>query len=235
MNLILLFAEDFVDAHRVVIEGRRFAHITTIHRAVVGDQLIVGLAEGQIGSGTVTRIDRQSLEMQTELVFDPPAPLPITLLLALPRPKVLSRVIETITAMGVKELFLINTARVEKSFWQSDRLDDDVVNAHLILGLEQGKDTRLPRVQMRKKLRPFLEDELPGIAVGTSSLVAHPGASQECPYKLESAVTLAIGPEGGFIDKEISMFEEAGFTPVNLGSRILRVESAIPALLGRLF
>jgi RsmE family RNA methyltransferase len=47
-------------------------------------------------------------------------------------------------------------------------------------------------------------------------------------------VTLAIGPEGGFIDQEIGSLTGAGFRPVHLGSRILRVETAVAALAGRL-
>ena len=57
-----------------------------------------------------------------------------------------------------------------------------------------------------------------------------------CPVgPLSSPVTLAVGPEGGFIDYEIGKLCEAGFQPVTLGSRILRVETAIPVILGRLF
>jgi 16S rRNA (uracil1498-N3)-methyltransferase len=48
-------------------------------------------------------------------------------------------------------------------------------------------------------------------------------------------VTLAIGPEGGFIDQEIASLEGIGFTPVALGPRILRVETAVASVIGRLF
>jgi len=48
-------------------------------------------------------------------------------------------------------------------------------------------------------------------------------------------VTLAIGPEGGFIAEEIASLAKVGFQPVVLGPRILRVETAVAAILGRLF
>jgi RsmE family RNA methyltransferase len=48
-------------------------------------------------------------------------------------------------------------------------------------------------------------------------------------------VTLAIGPEGGWIPYEIEELTEAGLQPVQLGDRILRVETAVSALLARLF
>jgi RsmE family RNA methyltransferase len=48
-------------------------------------------------------------------------------------------------------------------------------------------------------------------------------------------VTLAIGPEGGWIPYEVDLLNKAGLQPVQLGDRILRVETAVTALLARLF
>jgi len=48
-------------------------------------------------------------------------------------------------------------------------------------------------------------------------------------------VTLVIGPEGGFIPAEVDLLSRSGCRPVNLGERILRVETAVAALTGRLF
>ncbi|QDR31016.1 RNA methyltransferase, partial [Pseudomonas aeruginosa] len=52
---------------------------------------------------------------------------------------------------------------------------------------------------------------------------------------VEKPVTLAIGPEGGWIPYEVDKLREAGLHPVQLGERILRVETAVSALLARLF
>jgi RsmE family RNA methyltransferase len=48
-------------------------------------------------------------------------------------------------------------------------------------------------------------------------------------------VTLALGPEGGWVEAEVESFRRAGFETVSLGSRVLRTESAVAALVGRLF
>jgi 16S rRNA (uracil1498-N3)-methyltransferase len=92
----------------------------------------------------------------------------------------------------------------------------------------------LPQVELRRFFRPFVEEELPAIAKKTLPLVAHPGAAMECPRDVKQAVTLVVGPEGGFIAEEIASLEREGFRPVSFGPRILRVETAIAALVGRL-
>ena len=234
MNLILLLPEDFVDERRVRLEGRRLAHVTNVHRAAAGSTLTVGLLGGRIGHGVVTRLD-DVLEMEVTLESDPPPPLPVTLVLALPRPKVLNRVIAGATSMGVRRIYLINAWRVEKSYWKSPRLAEENLLLQRILGLEQARDTALPSIEMRRLFRPFVEDELPSIAAGTRALVPHPGAAVDCPRNVNEAVTLAIGPEGGFIAAEIESLQRAGFTPVSLGPRILRVETAVGVVLGRVF
>ena len=83
--------------------------------------------------------------------------------------------------------------------------------------------------------KPFVEDELPAIIRDTTALLAHPQASASCPRGLEAGVTLAVGPEGGFIPYEIEKLTACGFVPVKMGERTLSVESAVPALLARLF
>jgi RsmE family RNA methyltransferase len=234
MNLILLFESDFVTRDRVILRGRRAEHVRAVHRAEVGKELTVGVADGGIGRGTVLRLDDE-LEMQVELDRDPPPPLPVTLILALPRPKVLNRVIASATSLGVKRIVLINAWRVEKSYWSTPRLSPDNLRLQSILGLEQARDTRLPSIETQRLFRPFVENELPSIANGTRALVAHPNAVGECPRNIGDSVTLAIGPEGGFIDAEIASLQRVGFETVSLGPRVLRVETAVAALLARLF
>ena len=235
MNLILLFPDDFVGDQRVRLTGRRREHVMHVHRAAVGDALIVGVAGGRHGTGEITRIDEEALEMRVAMHEDPPRPLALTLVLALPRPKVLNRVIAGATSLGVKRIYLINAWRVEKSYWKSPRVSEENLLAQRILGLEQARDTTLPSIEVRRLFRPFVEEELPQIAHDSLALVAHPTAVTECPRNVAQPVTLAIGPEGGFIDREITSLEGIGFTSVALGPRILRVETAVASLLGRLF
>src|SRR5687768_16724129 len=145
--------------------------------------------------------------MRITLTADAPPPLPLTLVLALPRPKVLNRVIAGATSLGVKRIYLTNAWRVEKSYWKSPRLSEENLLAQRVLGLEQARDTALPTIDLRRFFRTFVEDELSGIGRDSLALVAHPAATTECPRNVARPVTLAIGPEGGFIEEEIGSLQ----------------------------
>jgi RsmE family RNA methyltransferase len=188
-----------------------------------------------VGSAEVLRLDAAEAELRVTLDQPPPAKLPLTLVLALPRPKMLRRVFQTVAAMGVPRIVLVNSYRVEKSFWQTPFLEPEAIREQLILGLEQARDSVLPEVVIEKRFKPFVEDRLPAITEGTLGLVGHPGHYPPCPRALSEPVTLAIGPEGGWIPYEIDLLGKSGLQPVQLGERILRVETAVTALLARLF
>lgn len=235
MNLILLSEDDFTGQNCVQLQGRRLKHVLEVHRASVGNQLSVGLRNGPIGKGTVITVTPETITLELHLDERPPAPLPATLILALPRPKVLKRVLIAATSMGVKTIYLINSFRVEKSFWKSPLLNRERLDEFLTLGLEQAKDTLMPEVRLRPLFKPFAEDELPAIMKDSLALVAHPAAGHVCPRDTKEQVTLAVGPEGGFIAYEIEKFASLGFRPISLGARPLRVETVVPALLSKLF
>lgn len=234
MNLIVLHADDFVDSQRVRLDGRRAGHIAAVLKAKVGDRLRVGKWGGLLGEGTVVHLDSSVVELYVVLTQVPPPALTVTLLLALPRPKGLHRLIQGITALGVKRLALFGAFRVEKSYWQTPWLEEQELREQIILGLEQAGDTVPPTITTHPLFKPFVEDEVPVLTAGSRRLVAHPAATASCPAAVQEPVSLAIGPEGGFTAYELELLVAHGFKPVGLGPRILRTEQAVPALLGRL-
>ena len=235
MNLLLLEEQDFIAPQQVRLSGRRLQHMLEIQQVAVGDSLRVGEVNGLMGQGTVLALDQQQAELQVNLTQPPPAKLPLTLLLAMPRPKMFRRILQHCATLGVAEIILLNSYRVEKSFWQTPFLQPEVIRENLLLGLEQARDTVLPSVRIEKRFKPFVEDQLPALVAGTTGLVAHPGDFPACPRALAGPVTLAIGPEGGWIPYEVDKLCAAGLQPVQLGERILRVETAVTSLLARLF
>ncbi len=235
MNLLLLEDSDFIDPQHVRLTGRRLTHMQDIQHVSSGDSLRVGRINGLMGQGQVLELDRDHALLAVELNETPPAKLPLTLLLAMPRPKMFRRILQHCATLGVPEIILLNSVRVEKSFWQTPFLQPEVIRENLLLGLEQARDTVLPTVRIEKRFKPFVEDQLPAIINDQLALVAHPGDSPACPRGIDQPLTLAIGPEGGWIPYEVDKLIEAGMQPVQLGERILRVETAVTALLARLF
>lgn len=234
MNLILLDPSDFVAPDRVVLRGRRHAHVREVHRAAVGDSLRVGLVDGLLGRGTILVLDDAALELAVSLSEEPPPSLAITVVLALPRPHSLRKVLQQATAMGVKRFVCFRCARVEPSFFTASAARPPGIAEELRLGLEQARDTVLPQVEVHPQpFHRFLAEVWPTLPEG-QVLIAHPepGAAA-CPRAAAGPLTLVVGPEGGFIPAEVARLRELG-TLIELGPRILRVETAIVALLARL-
>ncbi|KZY72812.1 16S rRNA (uracil(1498)-N(3))-methyltransferase, partial [Oleiphilus sp. HI0068] len=185
MNLLLLFPENMHSETLAEISGRQLEHMHETLKSKVGDNIRVGLLNQQIGLATITALTTESAKLDIEWQKEAPAPLPLTLIIGLPRPKMLKRIIQTATTMGVKKIYFLNAWKVEKSFWQSPWLSEEKILENCILGLEQAQDTVMPEIHIKKRFKPFVEDELPALSKGTRQLVAHPREEQVCPHHLE--------------------------------------------------
>lgn len=179
MNCLLLPPEAVHESEqtgKVVVKNvRQIAHIQQVLGLQVGDDIKIGVLDGQLGRAKIAAIAEHAVTLE-QMILDeqPPSKLPLTVVLALPRPKVLRRLIMDMTALGIRHIVLVNSYRSEKSYWQSPllkRLDEFVLE-----GLEQGVDTVLPTISLKKRFKPFVEDELPSLLQGGSGLVAHPYA-----------------------------------------------------------
>ena len=233
MNLLLLREADFGSDGTVRLVGRRLLHARAVLRASAGDVLRVGRLGGLAGTAEVLRLDDSEIVLRPALTDAPPPRAGVDLLIAMPRPKALRKVLPAAASLGVDRVVLVNAARVEKSYFESKVLAKDAVEDLLLLGLEQARDTVLPDVLVRDRFRPFVEDELDTLFPRTSRLVAHPAAAAE-PPDAGGRTVLAIGPEGGWVPFEIELLRAHGFAPFSLGPRTLRVEVAIPHAMGRI-
>jgi 16S rRNA U1498 N3-methylase RsmE len=264
--------------------------------AIVGDHVRAGVVGGRLGRAELLADDGAAITLRLALTEPASAALPIELVLAIPRPKVLSRVIEAAAAFGVARVALTNAWRVDKSYLRSPRLAPDALAAAARLGAEQGATTHLPTITIHHRLMALLDARWPDPASSDPAstaaaghdagshdaagqdpaaahepaahdpalahdaggdevrLIAHPGAlpieaaihevrliAHPGAPPIETAVgraagptVLAIGPEGGWIPREVETFIARGFTPVSLGAPILRVETAVAAALGQL-
>ena len=248
MNLLLLDSSELSADNSTTLSGRRAEHICHILNAQVGNSLSAGIINGQYGNAEITHIN--AAKTKVSLLFTPnqnkpqqlsPATLPITVIIALPRPKVAKRLIAVCAECGVKELHFINSFRVEKSFWQSPQLNAENIHQQLLLGLEQSKDTTLPVVSLHSKFKPFVEDKLAAIRGNKDCFVAPPYNADLTLNHLNDRSTIGtsghvviIGPEGGFIPYEVALLQKNACQTLSIGPRIYRVETVVPMLLALL-
>lgn len=234
MNLLLFDTSERRDDKTICVSDRRLQHLLEVHKAKVGSTLKVGEIDGLTGLGILREISHAQAVIEVELTEHPPPKLPITLVLALPRPKMLRRILRTVAEFGVAELHLINSFRVEKSYWQTPVLQPTQIRELLLLGLEQARDTRLIQVYQHKRFKPWVEDELPTLVRNKRALLCHLDEQANAPTASGEETLVFIGPEGGFIDYELEKLCDAGCETVSLGNRALRVENAVSCALGKL-
>jgi RsmE family RNA methyltransferase len=233
VNLILLEPDEIRSDRTAVLTGLRARHASTVLGVAVGDVLRIGVVDGAVGLGTVAGVHDAAIELAVCL-DDTPRPPHVDLLLALPRPKVMRRLWAQIAALGAGRIILTNAARVERHYFDTHLLDPAVYRPLLIEGLQQARDTHLPRVSVHRRFRPLVEDDLDALCPSGLRLVAQPADRapiQPAGTTPSDRVLVAVGPEGGWVDFELELLEAHRFQRVTLGPRTLRSDTACIAIL----
>jgi RsmE family RNA methyltransferase len=253
VNLLLVEASELAADNTCVLVGRRAQHLRNVLGATVGSEVRAGVVGGGVGTATVTADDDTSLIVRLDVTATARPVWPVELVLAVPRPKVLTRVIEAAASFGIARITLTNAWRVDKSYLDSPRLVPDALACAARLGAEQGATTHVPPIEVYPRFMAMLEARASKRAGGqiddraserasgmldrdwqvATRLVAHPDAPPLAD-DVQTPCVLAVGPEGGWIQRELDTFVARGFQPVSLGPPILRVETAVAALLGQL-
>lgn len=233
MNIVLIDSRQTTADVWTISSARQLEHLKTHVNVQIGDTLKVGVKEGKRYLTEVIAVEERAIKVRPLHEEALPEKLPVTLIVAMPRPKVLRRLIMDSVTLGVEKIILLHSYRVDKSYWQSPFLQQ--LDQYVTLGLEQAGDTIAPPIEIYKRFKPFVEDVLPSmISTESPAYVAHPYAEQKMPFAIDHACTILIGPEGGFIPYEIDLLEKNGCLAFSLGNRIIRTETVISYVLGRL-
>jgi len=232
MNRILLETAE-VDAHnRIVLRDARGRHISRVLRAAPGQSIRVGLVEGPMGTARVEDLQEDAVHLVCTWDDAVPERPAVSLLLALPRPKVMKRLWAPLAALGLDRIILTNAARVERNYFDTHVLEPACYRDRLIEGLQQAGDTRLPRVCVCRRFKVLVEDDLEDLCPGAQRIVAHPDAGIAVSDSVDKTgdVLLAVGPEGGWVEYELALLRAHGFRPAGMGPRTLRTDTACAAL-----
>eukprot|EP00980_Cylindrotheca_fusiformis_P000177 scaffold26_cov117-Cylindrotheca_fusiformis.AAC.18 len=257
---VLLPKDDFRTVHAAKILGLKNGD--TIRAGIVSSEANDGLwtdeatiewiPEGKVKKPEVLKNGNPpgSLSVQLKKLAPPDGAsdqILVSLILALPRPLQLGRMLPMISQMGVDQLILTDAKKVPKEYFGSHLFrKPEKLQDLLIEGLCQAGDVRVPKVRVVRNLGRFLEQDLDMLFPPDeyARAIAHPRrltdtreplrlGQIEFPSISPPRIVLAVGPEGGWEEPlELDMFQRHGFQQCTLGKRILRSDCAVVSLLG---
>ena len=218
----------------------RSVHITTILKSAVGDRLKVGILDrGITDSAELIQSNDEGLTFDLGSSQDIKSCCRpnVDLILAVPRPLRLERLLPVIASQGVGKVVLVGADKVEKDYFGSHLFRrPEALRACLVEGLSQaGVDCNVPQIIVRKSLSKFLHNDIESLfpANDYARIVCHPQMGDhgrrisQISFAGLKKVVVAVGPEGGWTDEEVERFEALGFSNVHLGNRILRTDTAV--------
>lgn len=247
MNSLLVLPHELRDGGVAVLAGERARYAFDTHGVREGQVLKVAVMDGMRGEGRILSASSNEVSVQLSLSERGYQPIPVSLIVGVSRPQTIKKVIQAAVMCGVSSLHFVRSERGEKSYLQSSSLEEKQIEEETIKAMEQVWDSRRPEIVVHRALSYFMKEKFPKLvdAVGDGEaggkvlkLLAHPGGAPLTANdgsRFSSASTImAIGPERGWSDGEVEMFQEFGFQTIGLGERVLRVELALVFLLGQL-
>ncbi|MEI7809876.1 MAG: RsmE family RNA methyltransferase [Verrucomicrobiota bacterium] len=217
------------------LDEREAHHARHVLRLKPGDFATVLDGAGSEFLGAVVNTEKKSVTLAVKEKKSTPAPpCPASLLIAMPRGKIIEDIIQKATELGVRRIVPLLTERVvaqldregaeaKRNKWQQVAIE----------AIKQCGSPWLPRVETPVALKEFLaQGGLPEL-----TLVGSLQTKRVHPHKVLAAFSsqhgrpphsagLWIGPEGDFTLAELQAIEAAGAQPVTLGKLTLRVETA---------
>ena len=232
MNRVLFEPDERIAPDEVVVRGERARHVALVLKAAPGARFRAGEIGGpRHDEARLLAVSPEEIRFEPGPARPPMPRAPLDLLLALPRPKCLRRLWPQLAALGPSRIYLAAAEKVEKAYWGSTFLDPAVYRPMLLDGLAQAGDTILPQVEIHRRLKPLVEDVLPVRYAPGARLLAHPAAAADAtpaaPDGAPGLLAIGLGPEGGWSDYEVRLFEANGFVRVSFGERILRTDTAV--------
>jgi 16S rRNA (uracil1498-N3)-methyltransferase len=218
---------------RAILEGDEARHLTRVLRAKVGDTVSLFDGRGREWPARVASLGRDRVELDTgEPTIDPlpPAAIPLTLAVALPKGERQKWMVEKLTELGAARLVPLETTRgvAEATASAQARLERVVIEA-----CKQCRRNTLMEIAAGRPLDRLLAE----VPAGACVVIAHPGGAPLDVATMPptaTAMLALVGPEGGFTDDELCIADRAGVIRISLGPHILRVETAAIALAARL-
>jgi len=207
------------------LTGAEAHHLAAVCRLRPGDALCLFNGDGREYPARVVDVQRRFVSLEVLAVADPARELPFSLTAVAPLPKGdrAQFLIEKLTELGVSNYVPLST---ERSVVQPRDTRIEKLQRYVIEASKQCGRNALMRIEPLVNWESYCcRDDLPQMRI-----VAQP--SGRCPSEVQpgghgdGAAVVAVGPEGGFTAAEVAAANAAGWISVDLGPRILRIETA---------
>jgi 16S rRNA (uracil1498-N3)-methyltransferase len=212
----------------VLLQGAEAHHLAAVCRLRPGDAVCLFNGDGRQYPARVEAVGRRDVTLEVLAVESPARELPFRLEVAAPLPRGdrAQFLLEKLTELGVTSFVPLRTARsvVHPRETKLDKLQRHVIEA----SKQCGRNTLL-------RVRPMVEWSVfcRSVELPERRMLGHPGGESKWE-DMENApgrdTVAAVGPEGGFTDDEVALARAASWRLLDLGPRILRVETAAIAL-----
>jgi 16S rRNA (uracil1498-N3)-methyltransferase len=216
------------------MEGDAAHHLGRVLRAEAGQ--MYELSDGQtVWLGRVANVARDRVEFA--LVEELPArrsAVDVTLLLAVVKFDAFEWAIEKATELDVKAIVPLAAARSEKALLTAAAKRAERWKKILVEASQQSRRVSLPSLGVVTSAEQSFAQQKEGLKLLLSERQDAPSLRSVLEVQKSSRAVIAIGPEGGWTDKELESAAQSGFQQVSLGNLILRTETAVIAALANL-
>lgn len=221
MNIILFEREE----NKIPLNDERARHILNVLSLNEGDSFSFGIINGEKGKATILKIDQNGIQLSFSFSREKQKVAPIDLIISQIRPICMKRVLRDITTLGVRRIILTTTELGEKSYEKSSFYTTNEYFSYILDGAMQSGQTNIPQVEFAHSVKEGVE-KTSGISFLFDNVIGKENFSENKIKLKNKSVTIAIGGERGFTDKEREIFLKRNFIPVLMGERILRSETA---------
>lgn len=231
MRLHRIFTPAFLEPGATVeLDDRAARYLGRVLRTRAGDTVVLFNGDGRDYPATIVQVTKHTVAVRVNDVIAATneSPLHIELAQGIARGERMDFALQKAVELGVAAIQPLFCRRTEVKL-SGPRLAKrmDHWRGVIISACEQSGRAVLPRLQEPAALGDWFHAPPEG-----ARLVLRPEADATLPVlSRQDRACLLIGPEGGLADGEIAAALDAGFTPVRLGPRVLRTETAGPAAL----
>jgi 16S rRNA (uracil1498-N3)-methyltransferase len=225
------FFVEHLTGNTAVVEGETAYHLGRVLRARPGQ--LYELSDGErVWLGRIENVGRDCVEFV--FVEDIPAYKPkveVTLLLSVVKFDSFEWALEKATELGVTTIVPMAAERTEKALLSAAKKRAERWRTLLVEASQQSRRVRVPVLETVRLPDDAFFDERPGLRLLLSERADAPPLRAVLSTSQQKAATVAIGPEGGWTDRELEVARQAGFQEASLGELILRTETAVVAAL----